>query len=72
MTALHRFFILLVVFVGLAPGLASAVQPDEILADSRARGEFRLGCAVLSVRTSRSTIRTRSLRGISGYWFANV
>ena len=42
MTALRRFFILLVVFAGLTPGLASAVQPDEILADSnleaRARG----------------------------------
>ena len=42
MTALRRFFILLVVFAGLAPGLASAVQPDEILADlkleARARG----------------------------------
>ena len=42
MTALRRFFILLVVFAGLAPDLASAVQPDEILADSnleaRARG----------------------------------
>ena len=41
MTALRRFFILLVVFVGLAPGLASAVQPDEILADSKLEARAR-------------------------------
>jgi cytochrome c-type biogenesis protein CcmH len=41
MTALRRFFILLVVFAGLAPGLASAVQPDEILADSKLEARAR-------------------------------
>jgi cytochrome c-type biogenesis protein CcmH len=41
MTALRRFLILLVVFAGLAPGLASAVQPDEILADSKLEARAR-------------------------------
>ncbi|MDI4237951.1 cytochrome c-type biogenesis protein CcmH [Bradyrhizobium sp. Arg237L] len=41
MTALRRFFLLLVVFAGLAPGLASAVQPDEILADSKLEARAR-------------------------------
>jgi cytochrome c-type biogenesis protein CcmH len=41
MTALRLFFILLVVFAGLAPGLASAVQPDEILADSKLEARAR-------------------------------
>ncbi|MGY3609259.1 cytochrome c-type biogenesis protein [Bradyrhizobium sp. Leo121] len=41
MTALRRFLILLVVFAGLAPGLASAVQPDEVLADSKLEARAR-------------------------------
>lgn len=41
MTALRRFFILLVVLAELAPGLASAVQPNEILADSKLEARAR-------------------------------
>ncbi len=41
MTSLRRILLLLIVLAGLAPGLARAVQPDEVLPDPKLEARAR-------------------------------
>ncbi len=69
MTSLRRILLLLIVLAGLAPGLARAVQPDEVLPDPKLEARARalsaglrcLVCQNQSIDDSRAEL-ARDLR----------